>query len=110
MCISSFIAYAFLKQLQGTRPEPEAGSPFWRLASTKAPAICHLNFLDTEDGRGVMTNSKELPNFTISVNFNEILVSESSISESSISESSILESLILESSILESSILESLNL
>ena len=66
MCISSFIAYAFLKQLQGTRPEPEAGSPFWRLASTKAPAICHLNFLDTEDGRGVMTKSKELPNFTIS--------------------------------------------
>ena len=34
VCISSFIAYAFLKQLQGG-PEPEAGSPFWRLASTK---------------------------------------------------------------------------
>ena len=70
--------------------------------------------LDTEDGRGVMTNSKELTNFTISVNFIEILASilkclnyESLISESLISKSSILESSISEPSILESSISES---
>ena len=44
VCINLFLLFYCLcisrKQLQ--RPEPEAGSPFWRLAE----AICHLNFPD----------------------------------------------------------------